>query len=252
MALKATWIETYVNRKGNYSFVYVITGPVAELEEFIEIQGTNHRTTDDGEAKFYSGHYGGKHANIELTRDKSRYFLNTSAFDRINSLSTQFGWNAHITFAEQLKDINYILSLDNLIADPRKNVRLSDAEMNAIARIRRELGATDDEQQDQQPLSQLEYQMSESGLAVLNEWHFAEHVSSNLTTSNEIRLSIISVGELESGMLFSGILQSDNGSVFEIQESESQKLFQSLIGILRLKIDIDTENRQMIIKKGLI
>ncbi len=135
MALIGNWIETYKNKDGKNMFVYVVTGNENELVDFVNKQGQHHRTTPDGRTKFYTSFYGGKRGALLLNKAKDKYFFDTSKFDEISSFCEPYGGNVHLVLAEEFKDYNWLLHLENEECNPKRKLRLT----NDLKQLRQKL-----------------------------------------------------------------------------------------------------------------
>ena len=97
-------LPCYVSKKGNDTFVYLVTGDAPSLKAFKKAKGKFYRE-EDGSALFFTVDFFGESGNLIITK-KGNVIPDKSQFKKAQSLSSQFtgplGEAIARSFAEQL------------------------------------------------------------------------------------------------------------------------------------------------------
>jgi hypothetical protein len=98
--MKITFARSYKKSNGKIVFVYHVHGDQAQLKQFEAIQGDNHRLDENDIPVFFTPRYVGETATLIVTK-AGKLVPDTSEFDKINSLVSQYGGNLGQAMANQ-------------------------------------------------------------------------------------------------------------------------------------------------------
>ncbi len=91
--LNATFQRSYKSKKGNTTFVYVVTGSEANLAKYKTIQGDFYREDEASKkALFFTTRFVGDNVSLIITPN-DKIVPDMSEFEKANSLASQFGGN---------------------------------------------------------------------------------------------------------------------------------------------------------------
>lgn len=91
--LKAKCLRNHINKNGHKVFTYEVTGTPEQLAAYKAIQGEYHRTDlITGRDLFFTTKYFGDSGNLIITTN-NRVIPDTSEFDKLASLASQYGGN---------------------------------------------------------------------------------------------------------------------------------------------------------------
>jgi hypothetical protein len=250
MGLKANWIETYKNKEGKNIFVYLVSGPIPEIETYKKIQGKFYRQTPDGRPKFYSSFYYGKSGSLTLTYNKNKYFIKNDKLALSESLVEQFEGDLYLELAIKSGDINWILHVENIKLSDKfkyeKHYKKNEEVYNKLkTQYSTSLNASLSPEIKKQSKQYFEEGLKHvMGFTFLNEWHFAADVIKKLENEEIIIYNIFKqVSNVEEH--FAGILSDEQGNKYDITKDENIWMFNELLSIFNLAIIHDYQNKTL-------
>jgi hypothetical protein len=92
-------LPVYVSKKGNDTFVYVVTGDPTSLKAFKKAKGTFYRE-EDGKPLFFTIDFFGNSGDLIIT-SKGNVIADKSQFKKAQSLSSQFSGSLGDAIATQ-------------------------------------------------------------------------------------------------------------------------------------------------------
>jgi hypothetical protein len=90
--LQVKFVRSYTSRKGNKTFVYVVTGKAEDLAEYKALQGDNYREDEQGNPLWFTTRFAGTNVDLIITTNK-KIVPDMSEYDQAASLAEQFGGN---------------------------------------------------------------------------------------------------------------------------------------------------------------
>jgi hypothetical protein len=251
MGLKANWIETYKNKEGKNIFVYLVSGPIPEIETYKKIQGKFYRQTLDGRPKFYSPFYYGKSGSLTLTNKKNKYFIKNDQLTINESIVERFGGDLYLELARKTGDINWIFHVENIKLSNKlkyeKHYKKNEEEYNKLktqylTSLNASLSPVIKKQSNQYFEEGLKH---DKGFTFLNEWHFAADVIKKLEKDEIVIYNIVEQVSNEEEEDFAGILSNEQGNKYDITKDENIWMFKELRLIFNLEIIPDYQNKTL-------
>ena len=91
--MQIKYLRSYTSKKGNKTFVYVVSGTQAQLSAFQSAMADNYRTDDEtGEPLWFTTRSIGNAGKLIITKN-NKVVPDMSAFDQAASLAKQYGGN---------------------------------------------------------------------------------------------------------------------------------------------------------------
>jgi hypothetical protein len=251
MSLHAQWVDTYKKELGKYIFVYAISGPSDKMEGYRSVMGQYYREMEDGRAKFFSPFYVGKNGNLMITKDESRYFLDSQELIKVLSISEQIGVDLFLELYKLSKDLNWILHVQNIkIMDKNKYEKFyarNGEEYERILSLGRTLDSNINVKEISIGLSVKGNKMDDKGnqLDIGNEWNFAADVVQRLQNDKEfVTYQIVEeLSAIEED--FIGTVRDEDGNLYEIRGDENGWMFRELLGIFKLALIHNFEKKTL-------
>jgi len=104
--------ESYTKSNGRTVFVYYLQGSDSELTVYRNSVGKYYRE-ETGKPLFYTLFYCGNEVLIEKAKVKGNYFVRNDEFDKMKSLTEQFGGNLYQAMFDKTQDKNWLMTEKN-------------------------------------------------------------------------------------------------------------------------------------------